>query len=79
MWLQVKENLLAPVARRLGTNAGALLVGFGASHDVASSAALVVTWAALSAVDLLWSKINRDKVHQNGQLAVLREKWATSL
>lgn len=66
------ENIVLPIATRMGVATSGLLVGFGVATDHAASAATVVQTAvvvgALVAVDLVSSYMRRKQVAKQAVL-----------
>jgi len=67
-WLT--NEILGPLARRVGGQAAAALVGVGMVQQHESAVAAVVAWALVSAVEMIASSRNRkaiaDKVRRTG-------------
>jgi len=59
MWENLKENLVLPVGRRLGTAAASALVAWGVSESVAVQAEAIILVMVLLSGDLVFSAIMR--------------------
>lgn len=65
MWQNLLENVIAPVARRLGTASAAAVTSYGATAEVASAVEIVVLFLVGFAADLIMSKRNREHFRTN--------------
>lgn len=61
----IKETILQPLVRRLGTFVGAYLIGVGVHNDSVNTIVAGMTAAVLVGVDLIMS--NRTLVQKSGQ------------
>lgn len=65
MWQNLYQNVLAPIARRLGTASSAAVASYGASVEVANAVEVVVIFAVGVMADLILSKRNREHFRVN--------------
>jgi hypothetical protein len=59
---KLAENILYPIARRIGSAAGGYLIGLGVSETVLIQTEIIMAAAAAIGVDLIASYVNRNKV-----------------
>lgn len=60
----IRDNILLPLATRLGTILGTVLMGAGVQQELAEQAILGVIAACLISFDLVMSYIGRRKAQQ---------------
>lgn len=65
MWQNLLQNVLAPVARRLGSLAGGAVLAFGAEAELVAQTETVVAGLVLVAIDLVASHINRQALRRS--------------
>lgn len=76
MWSLVKEKLLAPLARRVGTMGGGALISYGYQQDLSAHIETVAAGVLFVLADLLASNWNTGKVKAKAKTELLRSQWA---